>query len=131
MHFERIGAKVLAAARSLPKLGARVTLQPVTNQVLRVCVELTPLFEWSHGSAEPFTVWLGDGDSEHIYHTEHVLLQRRNGHDSTVLAFTIPIREPLPTQYLVHVLSERWIGVDDVHAVNMGRSLRMIEPESW
>ena len=34
------------------------------------------------------------------------------------LVFTIPIFEPLPSQYLVHAISDRWIGAESVCAIS-------------
>jgi activating signal cointegrator complex subunit 3 len=91
---------------------------------LRLTVTLTPDFGWDpkvSGSSEPFWVWVGDSGREHVYHSEYVLVPKpklRRAAEPVVLALTIPCAEPLPAQYLVHVLSDRWVGVDEVHAVS-------------
>ena len=121
IHHERMGHKVLDGARSLPRLALEIDIQPVTRQILRVTIKVTAAFKWSrrlHGTVEPFWIWVGDGDNEHIYHSEHFLLHEKERDHTHVLAFTIPIFEPLPPQYFVHVLSDRWVGVDDVLAVS-------------
>jgi hypothetical protein len=44
----------------------------------QVTVTLTAAFRWSdreHGSAEPFWLWVEDGESERIHHYEYVLVQ--------------------------------------------------------
>jgi activating signal cointegrator complex subunit 3 len=101
-HTAAMGAKLQDAARSLPRLEASVEVQPVTRQILRVTVTLAAAFHWAHGSSEPFWVWCGDSEHEHIYHSEHVTLTRKqHKHEPMVLCFTIPVAEPLPAQYQV------------------------------
>ena len=42
------------------------------------------------------------------------------------LSFTIPIFEPLPSQYIVRAVSEDWIGAEAVHAISFSN---LILPE--
>lgn len=93
-----------------------------------------------HGSAEPFWLWVEDAENEHIYHSEYVLLTRQQvtgeegraagrgrakkgggnederpsqGADGAIeLFFTIPIFEPLPPQYWLRLVSDRWLGCE-------------------
>jgi len=119
VHHERMGRQVKEAARTLPVLGVAVDVQPVTRQILRLTVTLTAAFSWAHGLSEPFWVWCGDSEHEHIYHSEHVTLTRKQHKlEPMVLAFTIPVAEPLPAQYQVHVLPDRWVGLDQVVPVS-------------
>ncbi len=119
VHHERLGDKVLNGARSLPRLKIEPKLQPVTRQILRVTIQVTPIFDWrKHERVEPFWIWVGDSENETIYHSEYLLLHKKERHETQILAFTIPIFEPLPPQYFIHVLSDRWVGLDEVHAVS-------------
>ena len=121
VHHERMGEKVLEGARTLPRLQIETEIQPVTRQILRVTIKITAAFKWSrrvHGTVEPFWIWVGDSDNEHIYHSENFMLHEKQRNETHTLAFTIPIFEPLPPQYFVHVLSDRWVGMDEVHAVS-------------
>jgi len=61
-----------------------------------------------------------DSDNEHIYHSESWLLARGmmrepEGHR---LAFTIPIFEPLPSQYYVRAVSDGWLGAEALLTVS-------------
>lgn len=38
--------------------------------------------------------------------------------EAQALVFTIPIFEPLPSQYLVHAVSDRWLGAEAVVALS-------------
>ena len=50
---------------------------------------------------EPWWIWTEDADNEHFHHTEYFLLHKKQKDDEHRLVFTIPIFEPLPTQYFV------------------------------
>ena len=53
-----------------------------------------------HGANEAWWIWVEDADSEHIYHHEYFLLQKKQKDEEHTLAMTIPIFEPLPPQYV-------------------------------
>ena len=77
---------------------------------------VSPNFRWNdkvHGkTAEPFWIWVEDPDNDHMYHHEYFLLTRKQviSKETQEIVFTIPIFEPLPNQYLVRAISDRWIG---------------------
>jgi activating signal cointegrator complex subunit 3 len=80
-------------------------------------VKLTvyPRFRWNdriHGGSEPFWIWVEDPVNNHIYHYEYFLLAKKQvmSKSDQEIVFTIPIFEPLPTQYYVRAISDRWIG---------------------
>jgi len=49
-------------------------------------------------------VWVTDADSELILHTERFVLTKATMKDEHTLSFSIPVREPLPTQYMLHAM---------------------------
>ena len=65
-----------------------------------------------HGSSEPFWIWVEDPVNNHIYHHELFLIAKKNviKREKQELVFTIPIFEPLPSQYYVRAISDRWLG---------------------
>ena len=65
-----------------------------------------------HGSSEPFWIWVEDPMNNHIYHHEFFLMAKKNvmKREKQELVFTIPIFEPLPSQYYVRAISDRWLG---------------------
>jgi activating signal cointegrator complex subunit 3 len=91
--------------------------------VLRVTVNLYPEFRWVdrlHGAVEPFYLWVEDSDNEKIYHNEYVLVSKKQAAsgDPIVLQFSIPVFEPLPPQYWIRVVSDRWLGLRTVQPVS-------------
>jgi len=96
-------------------------VQPITRGVLKINLSVSCSFQWTdryHGSAEPFWVWVEDGENEFIYHSEQLLISKKQFHEVHKLEFTIPIREPVPPQYYVRVMSDRWVGCDSVIALS-------------
>ena len=65
-----------------------------------------------------------DGDSEYIYHSEQFMVTRQSKRKQSqedqvrVLEVTIPVREPLPPQYFVRILSDSWVGCDSIVPVS-------------
>uniref|UniRef100_H2Z644 Activating signal cointegrator 1 complex subunit 3 n=1 Tax=Ciona savignyi TaxID=51511 RepID=H2Z644_CIOSA len=120
LRHPRIGEKVLKCAQEIPKVQLQVTIQPITRTILRIKVVMTPDFTWnnnSHGNTtEAFWIWVEDPDTDNMYHSEYVLMPKKTvvRKESINLTFTIPLIEPHPTQYLVHVESDRWFGTGTV-----------------
>ena len=73
--------------------------------VLRIQLEVTPIFEGrdsAHGSSMKWHIWVEDSENEHVYHSEQwILTKKMMREEMQRLVFTIPIFEPLPTQYYI------------------------------
>ena len=112
------------AAEELPLVEIEASTQPITRTVLRVRLSVKPNFRWNdkvHGkTAEPFWIWVEDPDNDHMYHNEYFLLTRKQvmSKEAQEIVFTIPIFEPLPNQYLVRAISDRWIGSESSCAIS-------------
>ena len=120
-HNQKLGAKVLSLVETLPHLEIEATIQPITRGILKVNLTLTAGFRWSeryHGQTEPFWIWVEDGENEFIYHFEYFLLQRKQCKHSHRMEFIIPMREPLPPQYYIKAVSDRWVGCESAIAVS-------------
>ena len=132
VHHVRKGKDIKALVESFPSLSLDASIQPITRTVLRVRLSVTPAFRWNdriHGNGvEPWWVWVEDTENDHIYHSEYFLLQKKQvlQGEKQVLSFTIPIFEPLPTQYIVKVVSDRWLGAESVTPISFRR---LILPE--
>lgn len=90
-------------------------MQPITRSLLRIDLTITPDFRWDekiHGASELFWVLVEDVDGEIIlYHDQFILRQRYaeskdNEHNVTL---TVPMFEPVPPNYYVSVISDRWL----------------------
>lgn len=69
-----------------------------------------PCFCWQvHGSSEAFWILVEDVDSEVILHHEYFLLKAKYAQDEHLITFFVPVFEPLPPQYFIRVVSDRWL----------------------
>eukprot|EP00095_Tigriopus_kingsejongensis_P005309 maker-scaffold337_size202799-snap-gene-1.20 protein:Tk05309 transcript:maker-scaffold337_size202799-snap-gene-1.20-mRNA-1 annotation:"activating signal cointegrator 1 complex subunit 3" len=124
IHHVKAGADVKKAAFEIPHIELDATIQPITRTVLRVRLKIKPDFWWNDrvhgGTAEPFWVWVEDPENNHIYHHEYVLVSKKQVKikEAQELVFTIPIFEPLPTQYYIRAISDRWIGSETYTAIS-------------
>lgn len=65
-----------------------------------------------HGQSEAFWILVEDVDSEVILHHEYFLLKSKYSTDEHTIKFCVPVFEPLPPQYFLRVVSDRWIGAE-------------------
>jgi activating signal cointegrator complex subunit 3 len=120
-HNKNIGAKVLAFIRRLPYLEVEAVVRPITRQIIRLDLSITPAFEWSdkyHKGAEGFWVWIEDAESENIYHSEYLVIGRRGMGDVSRMEITVPVHDPPPAQYYVRVVSDKWVGCESMTTVS-------------
>uniref|UniRef100_A0A7N5ZVM2 Activating signal cointegrator 1 complex subunit 3 n=1 Tax=Anabas testudineus TaxID=64144 RepID=A0A7N5ZVM2_ANATE len=124
LHHVNVGLTVKQCAHQIPSIMMEASIQPITRTVLRVRLTVTPDFHWNdqvHGSVgEPWWLWVEDPINDHIYHSEYFLLQKKQvvTGEPQQIVFTIPIFEPLPSQYYIKAVSDRWLGAEAVCIIN-------------
>ncbi|KAK3097478.1 hypothetical protein FSP39_009969 [Pinctada imbricata] len=124
VHHVKMGSTIKKCVNQIPCLDLEASIQPITRTVLRVRLNIMPEFKWDdkvHGTAaESFWIWVEDPENNHIYHSEYFLLHKkqvRSG-EPQQLVFTIPIFEPLPSQYYIKAMSDRWLGSQSMCAIS-------------
>ncbi|XP_006865917.1 PREDICTED: activating signal cointegrator 1 complex subunit 3-like [Chrysochloris asiatica] len=124
LHHVNIGLKVKQCVHQIPSVLMEASIQPITRTVLRVRLSISPDFTWNdqvHGTVgEPWWIWVEDPTNDHIYHSEYFLILKKQvfSKEAQVLIFTIPIFEPLPSQYYIRAVSDRWLGAEAVCIIN-------------
>eukprot|EP01117_Protostelium_nocturnum_P007948 TRINITY_DN2836_c0_g2_i3.p1 TRINITY_DN2836_c0_g2~~TRINITY_DN2836_c0_g2_i3.p1 ORF type:complete len:1451 (-),score=559.69 TRINITY_DN2836_c0_g2_i3:47-4399(-) len=121
VNHPRLGSQIQRIVRQFPKLEIGATVHPLTRTVLRIDLEIFANFEWDdriHGSVDPWWIWIEDGENEVIYHSEYLILNKKQIGDVFKVSFTIPITEPLPPQYFIHAVSDRWLGAECVEPIS-------------
>lgn len=67
-------------------------------------------------------VQVEDQDSEYILHKEYFYLKMSNATGDRIVdhpvSFTVPIPEPLPPQFFIRVVSDRWLGSESIVPVS-------------
>jgi len=130
-QLSHMGRTLHKFIHQFPKLNLAAHVQPITRAVLRVELTITPDFQWEdkvHGCVEPFWVIVEDNDGEYILHHEYFMLKKQYIDEDHTLNFTVPIYEPLPPQYFIRVVSDRWLGSQTVLPVSFRH---LILPEKY
>ncbi|KAI9005728.1 Sec63 Brl domain-containing protein [Hyaloraphidium curvatum] len=110
-----------------PRLDLEVSVAPITRTVLRISLDVTPDFLWNdrvHGGAEPFWIWVEDGEQVSLLHSEYLVIQKKQSRQTIKLGFTIPVpttdstTDQLPPQIYIRAVSDRWLGSETVIPVS-------------
>ncbi|EXJ57953.1 hypothetical protein A1O7_05376 [Cladophialophora yegresii CBS 114405] len=115
LGMPKAGRVVCDLVSKFPRLEVQAQVQPVTRSLLRVELTVTPNFVWDealHGTAESFWIIVEDCDGEEILFHDQFILRRQfaEGDMSEHLVdFTVPISEPIPPNYFITLVSDRWM----------------------
>ena len=111
----KAGRTVSDLVSKFPRLDVQAQVQPMTRSMLRVELTIKPNFTWDdvlHGTAESFWVLVEDCDGEDILFHDQFLLRKdlaladMNEH---LVEFTVSITEPMPPNYFISIVSDRWM----------------------
>uniref|UniRef100_J3LSQ6 RNA helicase n=1 Tax=Oryza brachyantha TaxID=4533 RepID=J3LSQ6_ORYBR len=121
IRYPKLGRQLHNCIHQLPKLTLSAHVQPITHTVL--CFELTIIadFQWDdkvHGYVEPFWLIVEDNGGENILHHEYFMLKKQYVDEDHTLNFTVPICVPLPPQYFIRVVSDKWLGSETILPVS-------------
>jgi pre-mRNA-splicing helicase BRR2 len=115
LRIPKMGKPLHKIIHQFPRLELAAHVQPITRNVVKVELTLTPDFQWDfevHGFVEPWWVFVQDGDQERILHSEYFLLKMQHAGEEAYLSFTVELTEPPPPQYFVRVISDKWLGAE-------------------
>ncbi|XP_031639377.1 putative U5 small nuclear ribonucleoprotein 200 kDa helicase, partial [Contarinia nasturtii] len=115
VRVPKLGKTIHKFVHQFPKLELSTHIQPITRATLRVELTITPDFQWDekvHGESEGFWILIEDVDSEVILHHEFFLLKAKYAADEHLVKFFVPVFEPLPPQYFLRIVSDRWISAE-------------------
>ena len=111
----KAGRTVCDYVSKFPRLEVQAQVQPVTRSMLRVELAITPNFTWDeaiHGQAESFWILVEDCDGEEILFFDQFLLLKlfaTSDMNEHLVDFTVPIVEPMPPNYFISLISDRWM----------------------
>ncbi|KAI4181858.1 MAG: hypothetical protein L6R41_006356 [Letrouitia leprolyta] len=134
LGMPKAGRTVCGLVQKFPRLEVQAQVQPVTRSMLRVELTITPNFEWDesvHGNAETFWVLVEDCDGEDILFHDQFLLKRNYAQSEMnehLVEFTVPITEPMPPNYFITLLSDRWLQSETKLAVSFEK---LVLPEKF
>ncbi|KPI42397.1 Pre-mRNA-splicing factor brr2 [Cyphellophora attinorum] len=115
LGIPKAGRMVCELVSKFPRLEVQAQVQPITRSMLRIELMITPNFTWDeslHGKAEAFWILVEDCDGEEIlFHDQFILRQDFAEGELTehIVDFTVPITEPMPPNYFISLVSDRWM----------------------
>ncbi|XWW92957.1 hypothetical protein V2A60_000885 [Cordyceps javanica] len=115
LGMPRAGRTVCNFVARFPRVDVQAQVQPMTRSMLKVELAITPNFEWDdavHGGAENFWIFVEDCDGEDILFHDTFLLRKDYAISESsehIVDFTVPITDPMPPNYFISVVSDRWM----------------------
>ncbi|PWY99701.1 putative ATP dependent RNA helicase [Testicularia cyperi] len=108
----KAGRLVHRLVHQFPRLELQAFFQPLTRSLLQVQLTITPDFQWDeriHGGAQSFWIMVEDVDAEILHYHDQFLLLKKYAEEEHTVSFTIPMTEPVPPNYFISVVSDRWL----------------------
>ena len=90
-------------------------MQPITRSLIRIELSIVPDFRWDekiHGTAETFLILVEDVDGEIVLFSDTFILRQRYAEDEHNVTITVPMFEPVPPNYYISVISDRWLHAE-------------------
>src|SRR3569833_472658 len=129
LGMPKAGRTVCGLVAKFPRVEIQAQVQPLTRSMIRVELTITPNFEWDdevHGLSESFWILVEDCDGEDIlYHDQFILRKEYSQSESNehLVELTVPITEPMPPNYYITVISDRWMHSETRLAVSFQKLL--------
>jgi len=113
----KMGKTLHKLVSQFPKLELSATVQPITRSMLKIELTITPDFNFDakvHDYSQLFWIIVCDVNEEKILHHEAFSLKLSESQVEHFVNFTVPVLEPLPPQYFVKVVNDRWLHSESV-----------------
>jgi len=117
----KMGKTLHQLVSQFPRLELTASVQPITRSMLKVELTITPDFTWEvkvHDYAQLFHVMVEDVNQEQILHQEAFMLKMDGADSQHFVSFSVPVMDPLPPNYFVRVVSDRWLHSECVIPVS-------------
>ncbi|ODM19801.1 Pre-mRNA-splicing factor brr2 [Aspergillus cristatus] len=134
LGMPKAGRVVCDLVSKFPRLEVQAQVQPITRSMLRVELTITPNFVWDeaiHGYAQDFWILVEDCDGEDILFHDQFILRKDYAQSEVnehLVEFTVPITEPMPPNYFITLVSDRWMHAETKIAVSFQK---LILPERF
>lgn len=121
VKIPKMGKTLHKYVHMFPKVEMSASVLPITRSLLKVSLTITPDFQFDsnyHDNALLFWVIVEDVDGEKILHCEPLNIRAQYAGQEHYLSFTVPLHDPLPPQYFIKVISDRWLHSETVLPVS-------------
>lgn len=95
-----------------PKLALESQAQPISQDLVRVLVDIMPEWKWNyklHGRSELFLLVVEDCNGESILYDDIVKITEKHLRRGLVVDLTVPVSEPLSPNFFVTLTSQKWL----------------------
>lgn len=123
LGLPKAGKIVCDLVSKFPRLQLQAQVLPITRSIMSVSLTITPNFKWDdelHGQSESFWIVVEDSDGEEILFHDQFILRKdfaESENNEHIVEFTVPITDPMPPNYFVSVVSDRWMHAETRLAV--------------
>ena len=117
----KMGKTLHTLVSQFPRLELAASVQPITRSMLKVELTITPDFTWDakvHNFSQLFHVRVEDVNQEQILHQEAFVLKMSGADSQHFVSFSVPVMDPLPPNYFIRVVSDRWLHSESVIPVS-------------
>lgn len=106
------GQMIESLVHKFPRLDLQAHVLPLTRSLLKINLTITPDFVWDydiHGQTQLFWILVEDVDGERILFHDTFVLREKFATDEHYVTITVPISDPVPPNYYISVISDRWM----------------------
>jgi pre-mRNA-splicing helicase BRR2 len=121
VKIPKMGKTLYKFVHMFPKLVLSAAVQPVTRSLLRIDLTIVADFEFDpavHEGGILFWILVEDMDGEKILHYEPFMLKPRAANFEHSVNIAVPLQDPMPPQYFIRVVSDRWLHSEAVLPVS-------------
>ena len=123
LNDRRAVESIRKCINKIPRITIAAQVQPITRTIVRICAEITIDVHWGdkEKGGEPFWIWVEDSENDKIYHCESFLVAKKNimTKEPVKITFTVPLPEVIPQNYIVKVVSDRWLGSKETCSLDL------------
>lgn len=121
VKMPKMGKMLYKYVHMFPRLQISASVQPITRSLLRVDLSITPDFDFDvqvHDIGQLFWIIVENVDGEKILHYEPFMLKAQYAKLEHSVNFVVPLFDPMPPQYFIRVVSDRWLHSETVLPVS-------------
>jgi len=112
VKIPKMGKTLHKYVHMFPKVELSASVLPITRSLLKIFLTVTPDFQFdssAHDGSILFWVIVEDVDGEKILHCEPLSIRTQYSTKDHYVNMVVPIHDPLPPQYFIKVVSDRWL----------------------
>lgn len=122
VKIPKMGKTLHKFVHTFPRLDVSANILPVTRSLLRIDLKISADFQYDRKYLEHsvmFWVFVHDIDGENLLYYDSFQVNQRNISDDIEMSFFVLIKDPIPPQYFIRVLSDRWLSSESCIPISL------------